>query len=141
MAKAKKGDRVKIDYRGTLSDGSEFDSSSGKRPLEFTIGSGSVISGFNDAVIGMEAGQSKTVILSPSQAYGEREEKNMIEVSRAQMPQGAEPMVGTLLKVNTPHGDMPVTITELKEETMVLDANHPLAGKELTFELKLLEIL
>lgn len=140
MAKVKNGDTVKIHYRGTLEDGSEFDCSFEREPLEFEVGAGRVIKGFDVAVEGMEAGEEKTVTIPAVEAYGEASPENTAEIPKDQLPEGAEPVIGMQLQVMTPHGPMPVTLCEIKEETVVLDANHPLAGKDLTFELKLVEI-
>ncbi|MBN2057817.1 MAG: peptidylprolyl isomerase [Candidatus Saganbacteria bacterium] len=141
MAKAKQGDKVQVHYTGKLDDGSVFDTSAKKEPLSFTIGEGSIIPGFNAAVIGMEEGQKKTAKMAPDQAYGERNKKMLIEISREQLPTGVEPKPGMQLKMTNQGGQsMVVQIAEVKDKTLVLDGNHPLAGKALTFEIELVKI-
>ena len=141
----KAGDKVKVDYTGTLEDGTVFDSSTHgdhSHPLEFEAGSGQVIKGFDDAVMGMEVGQEKEVKIPPEEAYGERREDMIQEIPRENLPIGREPEAGMMLAVNTPDGkQLPVRIAEVKENAVVLDMNHPLAGKTLVFRIKLLEIV
>jgi len=138
---AKRGDTVHVHYRGTLDDGSEFDSSSGGEPISFTIGSGQVIPGFESAVEGMTPGEKKTSRFEVDDAYGERRDELVFQVPRDQMPDGEEVEVGDMLQVGFPDGGTAaVTVASLDEESVTLDANHPLAGKPLTFELELVSI-
>jgi peptidylprolyl isomerase len=148
-AKAKKGDKVKVHYTGRLEDGDVFDSSEcaeeecgcATGPLEFTIGNGEVIAGFEKAVTGMSVGEAKTVIIKAKDAYGKRKEEMVVVVERSCVPEGLTPEVGMQMEVAQEGGhDFPVMITEISETNVTLDANHPLAGMDLTFEIKLLEI-
>lgn len=141
MSDAKAGDTVKIHYTGTLSDGSTFDSSAGRDPLEFTLGSGQVIPGFDKAVTGMSVGESKTVEIPAADAYGAHNPEGRQAIPRDQVPDTIPLEVGTRLQVQTADGrPLPVTIAEVTDEAVVLDANHPLAGKDLTFDIELVEI-
>ncbi|WGW04873.1 FKBP-type peptidyl-prolyl cis-trans isomerase [Tropicibacter oceani] len=141
MTQAKSGDTVRIHYTGTLNDGSTFDSSAGRDPLEFQIGSGQVIPGFDSAVSGMTVGEKKQVEIPADQAYGQPNPQAMQAVPRAEIPADIPLEVGTQLQVQTPTGQvMPVTVTEVTETEVTLDANHPLAGKDLTFDIELVEI-
>jgi peptidylprolyl isomerase len=138
---AKRGDTVHVHYTGTLDDGTQFDSSAGGDPLVFTLGAGQVIPGFEDAIEGMETGQKKTEHIEVGNAYGARREELVFDVPRDQMPEGAEVEVGDMLRVGFPDGsDATVQVTALDGQTVTLDANHPLAGKALTFELELVNI-
>lgn len=140
MQQAKKGDTVHIHYKGTLDDGSVFDSSEGSDPISFTIGGGEVIAGFENAVEGMSLGEKKTSRMEPGDAYGDRREELVFSVPRDQMPEG-EVEVGDMLQVGFPDGSSSaVTVAEVGDDTVQLDANHPLAGKPLTFELELVSI-
>ncbi|WP_298269782.1 peptidylprolyl isomerase [Geobacter sp.] len=143
MAQAKQGDTVKVHYTGRLTTGEMFDSSEpGGEPMEFTIGQGEVIPGFEAAVIGMSPGESRTVTIPVDQAYGERMEEMVAEVERQFLPEGAEPEVGHQYEVTQEGGDVfNVTVTALTDTHVTLDANHPLAGHDLVFEIKLLEIV
>lgn len=135
------GDTVQVHYTGTLADGTEFDSSRDRAPLEFTVGEGQVIPGFEEVVRGLEAGDTETATLQPEDAYGERDEQRLIEVERDQLPDEIEPEIGMQLEIQQPNGrPARVSITEIGEENVTLDANHPLAGKELTFEIEVLEV-
>jgi peptidylprolyl isomerase len=141
MSQAKSGDTVKVHYTGTLEDGTVFDSSSGGDPLEFTLGEGNVIPGFEHAVDGMNVGDSKNVTIDARDAYGPHMPALMVEVNRDQFPAELEPEVGQQLGLEHPSGPvMPVTITEVTDTKITLDANHPLAGKALNFEIKLVDI-
>lgn len=141
MTQAKKGDTVKVHYTGKLADGEVFDSSSGKDPLQFTIGSGQVIPGFEEAVIGMTPGDSKTTEIPVDKAYGPRNEEIVMQVPLDQFPAEIKPAVGQMLELGQQGGQpVIVTITDLSETAATLDANPPLAGKDLTFELELVEI-
>jgi peptidylprolyl isomerase len=141
MTQAKDGDKVKVNYSGKLTDGTEFDSSEGHAPLEFTIGENEVIPGFENAVIGMSPGQSKTITVASEQAYGPRQKDLMVEVDRKDVPADLTLEIGARLEVTQEDGDVfMVTVSELSETSVTLDANHPLAGEDLVFEINLLEI-
>lgn len=141
MAAAKQGDTVKVHYTGKLEDGTVFDTSREREPLEFTIGEGKVIPGFEAAVIGMEAGKSRSATVPPEQAYGERRTDRILTVEREQFPEDLDPQVGQQLEVKQPDGQaVPVTVARVSDADVTLDANHPLAGRELTFEMELVEI-
>lgn len=141
MAAATKGDNVKIHYTGTLTDGTVFDSSAGREPLGFTIGSGQVIPGFDEAVLGMSHGESKKVTISPEKAYGEHQKELVMPVPRNQVPAEINPEVGQKLQVQGPNGQpMMVEVVEVNDDHIMLDANPPLAGQALTFEIELVEI-
>ena len=141
MQQAKRGDTVHVHYRGTLSDGTEFDSSAGREPLTFTLGTGQVIPGFESAIEGMSAGDKKTEKIPVGEAYGERREELVFQVGRDQIPEGAEVEVGDMLQVGFQDGSSAaVQVAALDESMVTLDANHPLAGKDLTFELELVGI-
>ncbi len=141
MTQAKSGDKVQVHYTGTLDDGTVFDSSSGREPLEFTIGEKQVIAGFEDAVVGMEKGQKTTTKIAVDQAYGQRREEMVVQVPREKLPDGLEPKVGDRLQVGQPDGrQVAVTVTEISETTLTLDGNHPLAGQALTFEIELVGV-
>jgi peptidylprolyl isomerase len=140
-AKARRGDTVNVHYRGTLDDGTVFDSSEGGDPIRFTIGGGEVIPGFENAVEGMSAGEKKTERIAAENAYGERDEELVFDVHRNQLPDDAEVSIGDTLQVGFPDGSSAsVQVAALQEQTVTLDANHPLAGKALTFELELVGI-
>ena len=142
MTQAKSGDTVRIHYTGTLDDGTEFDSSSGRDPLEFALGAGQVIPGFDSAVDGMAVGESKTVTIPAEEAYGERHEQLVQQVSRGALPDDIEPAVGMQLQSQSPEGQvMMLVVTEVEEESITVDANHPLAGQALTFAIELVEIV
>lgn len=141
MQQAKRGDTVSIHYRGTLQDGTEFDSSAGSDPIRFTIGAGEVIPGFEQAVEGMSAGEKKTTTIEAGDAYGERRDELVFKVDRQQMPEDVEVEVGDMLQVGFPDGSTTaVQVAEIGDGGVTLDANHPLAGKDLTFELELVSI-
>ena len=137
---ADNGSTVAVHYKGMLDDGSVFDSSEGREPLEFVLGEGKVIPGFEQAVAAMEVGDSKTVNIPCAEAYGEVNDNMKMAVPKEQIPAEMTPEVGMMLQVRTPQGPMPVRVSEINDEGIVLDANHPLAGKDLTFELELVEI-
>ena len=134
---AKRGDTVRVHYTGTLRDGTKFDSSRGREPLEFTLGGGRVIAGFDSAVTGMQVGETRTVTIPAAEAYGERHEAMLLRVPRGQVPSNVEPRVGQQLQVGRGGDAVDVTVREVTPEHVVLDANHPLAGEDLTFALEL----
>lgn len=141
MAQAENGRTVRVHYTGKLADGSVFDSSNGRDPLEFQVGSGQVIPGFDSAVAGMTPGESRTVRIPPEQAYGERREELLLKVDRSQFPDGANPEPGQQFQMSQQGGQsFVVNVAEVDGDQIVLDANHPLAGEELTFELELVEV-
>ncbi|MGM0453395.1 MAG: FKBP-type peptidyl-prolyl cis-trans isomerase [Thermodesulfobacteriota bacterium] len=141
MTQAKSGDTVKIHYKGTLNDGTVFDSSEGRDPLEFTIGEGNIIPGVEEAVIGMAPEDTKTETISPDKAYGDYRSEMVIDVDKSQFPENIDPEVGQQLELKQQDGQtVVVTVTEVNENQVKLDANHPLAGKDLTFEIQLEEI-
>lgn len=141
MQQVKNGDTVKVHYHGKLTDGSTFDSSEGKDPLEFTVGSGQVIKGFDDAMVNMEVGEKKTVQIPVDHAYGERNEDMIMEYPKTEFPADMTPEVGMELHMSDNAGNVfPVVIAEVKDESVLLDANHPLAGENLTFEIELVSI-
>lgn len=141
MAEAKSGDTVRVHYTGTLGDGSEFDSSRGREPLEFTVGSGQVIPGFDQAVTGMRPGDEKEVTIPSAEAYGEHRPEMMATVPREQFPAELEPAVGQQLQVSQDGQTFVVTVVDVGDGEVTLDANHPLAGEDLTFRLELVEIV
>ena len=141
MPQAKRGDTVHVHYRGTLDDGSEFDSSAGGEPIVFTLGAGEVIPGFETAIEGMSTGDRKTERIEANDAYGDRREELVFTVPREQMPEGGEIEVGDMLQVGFPDGSSAaVQVAGVETDSVTLDANHPLAGKDLTFELELVAI-
>ena len=138
---AKDGNTVKVHYTGKLDDGTIFDTSAEREPLEFTLGEGTLIPGFEEAVKGMQVGQSKVVNIPADQAYGQRRDELVMIIDQAQLPKDLEPEVGQRLQMQQVDGRTAVVIiTEVAETTITVDANHPLAGKDLTFDLKLVEI-
>lgn len=142
MAAAEQGNTVRVHYSGFLEDGTIFDSSLEREPLEFTVGERVVIPGFEAAVVGMEIGGTKTVAIAPAEAYGERDEEMVVVIERSRVPDHLDPQPGALLQLSSPEGgDAQVVVVEVTDETITLDGNHPLAGKELIFELKLVEIV
>ena len=141
MTEVKEGDTVRIHYTGTLNDGATFDSSEGRDPLEFTVGSGQIIPGLEAALPGMAVGEKKTVAVVADEAYGQHDPNAKQAVPRADIPEDIPLDPGTQLQVQTQEGQvMPVTVAEVTEEQVILDANHPLAGKDLTFAIELVEI-
>lgn len=141
MQQANAGDTVRIHYTGTLQDGSVFDSSRGRDPLEFTLGSGQVIEGFDQGVSGMQPGEEKTITIPAAQAYGPRHEELIFRVGPEAFPEGMTPEVGQKLQMSDGQQVMVVTVVDVSPEGITLDANHPLAGEDLTFALELVEIL
>lgn len=141
MEQAKTGDTVRVHYTGRLEDGNVFDSSQGREPLEFTLGSGQVIPGFEEAVTGMAPGDERTVTIPSDQAYGPRRDEMMVQVGRDQFPDNVEPEVGQQLQVSQGGQVAVVTVAGVSDQGVTLDANHPLAGKDLIFDLQLVEIV
>lgn len=142
MTEAKSGDTVRIHYTGTLADGSTFDSSEGRDPLEFKLGTGQVIAGFDAAVDGMSVGQSKTVEIPADQAYGAHNPDALQAFPRNKIPDNIPLEIGTQLQLQSSQGHpMMVTVSEVTEAEVILDANHPLAGKTLTFQIELVEVV
>jgi peptidylprolyl isomerase len=132
------GTTVSVHYTGTLADNTTFDSSKGREPLTFTIGKQQMIPGFEQAVISMSVGDKKTITVPCEQAYGQKKESYIIEIQKTQLPPG-EPSIGMMLIMKTPEQmELPGVITQVKESTVLVDFNHPLAGKDLTFEIELL---
>lgn len=141
MSQAKNGDAVKINYTGKLDDGTVFDSSEGRDPLDFTLGAGQVIPGFDEAVTGMTVGEKKSVNIPADKAYGPRNEEMIIEAPRDQVPEDITPEVGQTLQMGGPNGEVVmVVITEVNDTHIKLDANPPLAGKDLNFDIELVAI-
>ena len=136
----KKGDTVRAHYTGTLDDGTVFDSSRERDPLEFVLGKGMLIPGFEAAVEGREVGETVTVTIAPEDAYGETDPELLFTVPRAQVPDHIPLIVGVPLQLSNEQGQMDVTITEVGADEITLDANHPLAGKTLTFEIEIVSV-
>ena len=142
MAQVKNGDKVKVHYHGKLTSGETFDSSAGREPLEFEAGSGMVIKGFDDGVTGMTVGEKKTINIPFDEAYGPRNPDIVIEMPKDKFPKDLDIEVGMSLGMSDPQGQQfEVTIVEIKDDTVLLDANHPLAGQDLVFDLELVEIV
>ena len=137
-----KGNKIKVDYTGTFDDGTVFDASEKHgQPLEFEAGSGQVIKGFDDAVLGMKKGQEKKIVIPPAEAYGELKAELRKKVPRKQLPQDQEPKVGMILAVGLPNGQQfPARIVAVTADDVTIDLNHPLAGKTLHFRIKVAEI-
>jgi FKBP-type peptidyl-prolyl cis-trans isomerase 2 len=142
MQQAQQGDKVRVHYQGTLRTGETFDSSEGREPLEFTVGSGQVIKGFDEGVKGMSVGEKRKLEIPVHDAYGEKSQELIIEFPKTQFPEDMTPEVGQqLMMSNGGEQSFPVTIKEVKEESVLLDANHPLAGEDLIFNIELVEIV
>ncbi|MDD4876579.1 MAG: peptidylprolyl isomerase [Dehalococcoidales bacterium] len=138
---AKNGDIIKVHYTGKLDDGTVFDTSAEREPLEFTLGEGRVISGFEEAVRDMQVGQSKTITIPADQAYGQHRDDLVMIAERTQLPEDLIPELGQQLQMQQPDGTTTiVVIIDISETTITVDANHPLAGKDLTFEIEVVEI-
>ncbi len=141
MVKAKNGDRVKVHYTGKLTNGEVFDSSLQREPLEFDLGKGQMIKGFEQAVLGMGVGEEKTVDIASPEAYGEIKDEMIFPVDRNNIPEHIDLKVGMQLNAQTSQGyPIQVTVKEVQLESVVVDANHPLAGKDLVFDIKLVEL-
>jgi peptidylprolyl isomerase len=142
MAVAQDGDRVKVSFTGTLEDGTIFGQTHEDEPFEFTIGEKSVLPKFESAVIGMEEGEDKTFLIAPEDAYGHRDEKRVFTAEKSEIPDHIEPEIGKKIQVQMGNGQMAIlTVLDVSEDKVTFDANDPLAGEELTFEIKLLEIV
>ena len=141
MQQVQKGDAVSVHYHGRLTDGTTFDSSEGRAPLQFTAGTGNVIKGFDDAVINMKVGDKKTVNIPPSDAYGERTDDMILNHPLSEFPADVTVEVGMELQMGDDQGNVfPVVIIGVENDVVVLDANHPLAGQELVFEIEMVSI-
>ena len=141
MSQAKDGDTVKVHYTGKLNDGTVFDSSVGRDPLQFKIGDKKLIAAFEQCLVGMQVGESKSITLEPEEAYGMYRQEMVAEVKRSNLPENITPEVGLMLQIKQPEGQtLQVRISEVNDETVTLDGNHPLAGKTLSFDIELLEI-
>ncbi|MDF1608369.1 peptidylprolyl isomerase [Hoeflea sp. YIM 152468] len=142
MSEAKPGDTVRINYTGKLTDGTRFDSSEGREPLEFQVGSGQIISGLDREVEGMKVGDKQTVTVPAEEAYGPHDAAKVQQVPREALPPELEPQEGMQLQAQTPEGaQMTLVVTAVAEQEITVDANHPLAGKDLIFEIEMVEIL
>ncbi len=141
MSVAKEGNTVKIHYKGTLENGSVFDTSEGREPLEFTLGSGQVIAGFDEAVSGMSVGEKKSVTIPVDKAYGPRNEELVIDAPKEHVPEDINPEVGQKLQMGGPNGEIVlVTVVDITDSHIKLDANPPLAGEDLSFDIELVEV-
>ncbi len=141
VGEAKSGDNVKVHYTGKLDDGSVFDSSEGRDPLEFQLGSGSVIPGFEAAIIGMHEGETRTTHIPADQAYGPRNEEMIMAVGRDQFPPDIEPQIGQQMQLQQEDGQtFVVRVSQVSDEEVTLDGNHPLAGQDLNFDIRLVGI-
>jgi FKBP-type peptidyl-prolyl cis-trans isomerase 2 len=142
MEQVKDGDVVRVHYTGKLTNGEQFDSSKDREPLEFTVGAGQMIKGFDKAMPGMSVGEKKTINILPGDAYGEKDEHAIIEFPKENIPADMKLDVGMQLQLRNEAGQpFPVTVAEIKDDVVVLDANHMLAGKELVFDIELVEIV
>lgn len=140
-AQAKNGDTVQLNYTGKLADGTVFDSTAAGAPIEFKLGTGEIIPGFEKAVIGMKAGEEKTVTIPANEAYGPHDDNQVMEISRDQLAAGTVPKVGQVLQSKRDDGGVVTAIiTKITDTTITIDGNHPLAGKDLTFEIELVAI-
>ena len=141
MKKVENGMFVSVDYKGTLQDGEEFDSSHGRQPIEVQVGAGQVIKGFEEALMGMALNEKKVFTLQPEEAYGQRDETATHTFSRSDVPPDMDPQVGDTIGLHTPDGQqIPARIAEVDTEKVVVDLNHPLAGEALTFEIEVVSI-
>ena len=141
MQKVKEGDNVKVHYTGTLNDGSIFDSNENKAPLEFKVGEGQVIAGFENAVKGMELNEEKTVMIPSQDAYGPKQKQLIWEIPKDKLPSEINPEAGAQLMLQSKNGQqLPAVVSEVKEKSIVLDLNHPMAEKDLTFKIRIIEI-
>lgn len=142
MEEVKQGDKVRVHYKGKLTNGDQFDSSEGREPLEFTVGAGQMIKGFDSAIPGMKVGDKKTINIAPEDAYGLPDETALIEFPKSNIPADMKLEPGMQLQLRNEQGyPVPVTVKEIKDDVVILDANHMLAGKELVFDIELMEIV
>ena len=142
MAQAKSGDTVEVHYTGKLDDGTVFDTSADREPLQFTIGEGEVIPGFEEGIVGMEAGEMKTINVPADKAYGSRRDQMVIQVDRNEFPPDLDPQVGDQLQLMQPNGQsIIVEVADVSDSVVTLDANHPLAGKDLVFDVQLVDVV
>ena len=142
MQQSKKGDKVKVHYHGKLNNGETFDSSKGREPLEFEVGGGMMIKGFDKGVAGMNVGEKKTINIPYDKAYGPRNPEMLIEIPKANFPKDLDLEIGLPLMVNSENGqNFQVVVSQIKETAVILDANHPLAGADLIFDIELVEIV
>jgi FKBP-type peptidyl-prolyl cis-trans isomerase 2 len=142
MQQVKSGDKIKVHYHGRLTNGETFDKSEGREPLEFEVGSGMVIKGFDDGVTGMAVGDKKTINIPADEAYGPKNPEMIIDMPKDRFPQDMEIEVGMPLSMSDGQGQQfQVVVAEVQEEVVILDANHPLAGEDLIFDLELVEII
>lgn len=138
----KNGDVIRVHYTGKLLDGSQFDSSVGRAPLEFTVGAGQMIAGFDAGVVGMQVGEKKTIQIDPEHGYGHKDPNAMVEFPSSNVPEGMKVQVGMKLNLQNQYGQpVPVVVTEVREDVIIMDANHFLAGQDLVFDVELVEIL
>ena len=141
MSQAKDGNTVKVHYTGKMESGEVFDTSKDREPLQFTLGGGNIIPGFDKGVMGMETGEKKTITIPPDDAYGPKRDDLVANVNRADFPENITPEIGQQLQMEQPDGTtMNVVITEMSDQKVTLDANHPLAGKTLIFDVELVEV-
>ena len=142
MAQAENGNTVKVHYVGTLDNGTQFDSSKGKDPLEFTIGSGTLLPKFENAVVGLAPGETTNIKIPAAEGYGLRRDDLVIKIEKAKLPPTIKPEIGMKLQMRTAQGEpMILNVVELLEDAIVVDANHELAGMDLNFDIELVEIL
>lgn len=140
MEKAGTGSTVKVHYTGKLNDGTVFDSSEDREPLQFKLGEGHLIRGFENAVEGMFVGEKKTINIPADEAYGPHRSDLVVRIEKSQIPPDIVPSIGMNLQIRQPNGVINVAITDMDESSITLDANHPLAGKDLTFDIELVEV-
>jgi len=141
VSQVKNGDTVKVHYTGKLENGKVFDTSEDRQPREFTLGSGKIVPGFEKGIIGMEVGEAKTITVPPEEAYGPRRNELIVDVEKTDLPENITPAIGKQLQIRQKDGNpIKVTITDMNEDTVTLDANHPLAGNTLFFDVELVEI-
>ena len=141
MQQAKNGDLVRVHYTGKLVNGEQFDSSAGRDPLEFTVGAGQMIKGFDIAIPGMSVGDKKTINIAPADGYGEKSDEAIIQFPKSNVPPDMQLEAGMQLTLSNQYGQpVPVVVVEVQEEVIILDANHFLAGKELVFDIELVSI-
>lgn len=141
MSEAKSGDTVRINYTGKLTDGTQFDSSEGREPLEFQVGSGQIISGLDSEIPGMKVGDKQTVTVPADQAYGAYDAGKVQQVPRTALPPDMQPEAGMQLQARTPQGPVTLMVTAVSEQEITVDGNHPLAGQDLVFDIELIEIV